>query len=72
MHNTHFVSSSEQIVSHLVQVGCFASVDEEHHLFKDLSLYIVYLHSVLDRKTEQNLVKLLVSENIRSEVPQDS
>lgn len=69
--NTRLVSSSEQVVSHLVQIGCFASVDEEHHLFKDLSFHVVYLHSVLGRKSQQNLVNLTVSENIRSENPLD-
>lgn len=58
---THLVSSSEQVISHLVQVGCFASVDEEHHLFKDVSLHVVYLNSVLDNKSQQNPVNHTVS-----------
>lgn len=68
LRNTRLVSSSEQVVSHLVQIGCFASVDEEHHLFKDLSLHVVYLHSVLGRKSQQNRVNLKIPVSLLTEL----
>lgn len=46
-HSLYLVSHSQQVVSHLVQVGGLACVDEAHHLFEDIWLHVIYLHTVL-------------------------
>ena len=48
--HTNLVSRSQQVVSHLVQVGGFARVDEAHHLLEHLGLHIVDLHTVLEEE----------------------
>lgn len=51
----HLVSSSKQVVGHLVQVRRFARVDETHHLLKHFGLHVVNLHSVLQKHTNTTL-----------------
>ena len=46
----YLVSCSQQVISHLVQVGGLACVDEAHHLFEDIWLHVIYLHTVLKRE----------------------
>lgn len=48
-HSLYLVSCSQQVISHLVQVGGLACVDEAHHLFEDIWLHVIYLHTVLNR-----------------------
>lgn len=47
-HSLYLVSCSQQVISHLVQVGGLACVDEAHHLFEDIWLHVIYLHTVLN------------------------
>ena len=44
---TYFVSSCQQVVGHLLQVGSFPCVDESHHLLKHVWLHITDVHTVL-------------------------
>lgn len=49
----YLVSCSQQVISHLVQVGGLACVDEAHHLFEDIWLHVIYLHTVLNGRRGQ-------------------
>lgn len=45
----YLVSCSQQVISHLVQVGLLACEDEARHLFEDIWPRVIYLHTVLNR-----------------------
>lgn len=52
-HTLYLVSCSQQVISHLVQVGGLACVDKAHHLFEDIWLHVIYLHTVLNGRRGQ-------------------
>lgn len=52
-HCQHLVSCSQQVISHLVQVGGPACVDEAQHLFEDIWLHVIYLHAILNERRKQ-------------------
>lgn len=45
----YLVSCCEQVIRHLVQVGSLVCVNEAHHLFENLGLHIVDLHTILTK-----------------------
>lgn len=49
----YLVSCCQQVISHLVQVGSLVCVNEAHHLFENLWLHIVDLHTVLTDTDEE-------------------
>lgn len=49
----YLVSCCKQVISHLVQVWSLVCVNEAHHLFENLRLHVVYLHTILGTDDKQ-------------------
>lgn len=56
----YLVSGCQQIIRHLVQIGSLVCVNEAHHLFENLRLHVVDLHTVLMETDKERGVEIAV------------